>query len=116
MQGVERLRLLARSKFVALPSRYETSCLVAYEALACAKPMLSFDVRGFDDLITPESGMRVPPFDIEAYAHQMLELLQNDQLRQTKAAGAKKLAEQYNWNRTAEAQMAFYHSVLERKH
>jgi glycosyltransferase involved in cell wall biosynthesis len=64
MQGMERLRLLARSKFVALPSRYETSCLVAYEALACAKPMLSFDVRGFDDLITPESGVRVPPFDI----------------------------------------------------
>jgi hypothetical protein len=46
----------------------------------------------------------------------MLELLQNNQLRQTKAAGAKKLAEQYNWDRTAEAQLAFYQSVLERKH
>lgn len=115
VQGEERLRLLARSKVVALPSRYETSCLVAYEALACGRPMLIFDVRGFDNLVTPVSGLRVTPFDIEAYAQSLLELLQNDRLRAEKAAGARRLAQQFSWDQTAVAQAAFYQAVLDKR-
>jgi len=114
INGNERLRLLARSKLVALPSRYETSCLVAYEALGCAKPMLTFDVRGFEGLVTPASGLRVPPFDIEAYGYALLELLQNDALRHTKAEGARQLAQNFSWERTAQAQLEFYQKVLDR--
>lgn len=113
IQGEERLKLLARSKVIAIPSRYETACHVAYEALGCGRPMVTFDVRGFEDTVTLETGLRVTPFDTTAYGQALLRLLQNPDLRATKAAAARQLAAQFDPDAVASAQVAFYQSVLE---
>lgn len=113
IQGEERLKLLARSKIVAIPSRYETSCLVAYEALGCGKPMVTFDVRGFDTTVTPETGIRVTPFDTAAYGQALLRLLQNDELRAQKSAAARQLAAKFDPDAVAATQADFYQKILD---
>ena len=54
-----------------LPSLGETFGVVLGEAMACGKPVLSTLCGGPQDVVTPETGILVPPANAPALAHAM---------------------------------------------
>ena len=65
VSGRRKQDLLARSAFVALPSRHEAFGLAALEGMSYGKPVLHFDLPA---LRWMDGDVRVPPFDVGALA------------------------------------------------
>lgn len=73
VHDVPTLRLLFSAADVfALPSRTEAFGRTVIEAFACGTPVVAFAGSGPDDLITPETGRLVPPYDTAAFADALV--------------------------------------------
>ncbi len=75
-----------------LPSETESFGVAALEALSCGVPVLAYRVGGLGELVTPEVGRLVPPFDVEALAAATLEILSSDGLREGLGRAARERA------------------------
>ena len=76
VEGAAKAALLAQCHCLALPTRYphEAMPLVVLEALAHDRPVLATRWRGLADVVTPATGMLVPPGDPAALADALLAL------------------------------------------
>jgi glycosyltransferase involved in cell wall biosynthesis len=72
-----------------LPSLTEGTPNCIMEAMAHGLPVISTTVGGIPDVVTPESGILVPPEDTEALAVAMLRLAADPALRTRMGAAAK---------------------------
>jgi len=71
----EVAEFMRRSVFLASASLWENLPLVVVEAMACGKPVIAPQVGGLPEMITPETGILVPPGDIDALSKAILTLL-----------------------------------------
>ncbi|MCX5794007.1 MAG: glycosyltransferase family 4 protein [Elusimicrobia bacterium] len=79
----ELIRYYQTATICAVPSLYEPGGTVVFEAMACGCPVLASRAGGLGEVIKDrQSGLLIPPGDVEALADGLVELLQNDQLRQ----------------------------------
>lgn len=60
-----------------LPSHIESFSLVLLEAMACGKPTLATDCGGPRDIVTPETGILIPPKKPFLMAEAMLKMKEN---------------------------------------
>ena len=90
--GPERQWLLDHSTFVVLPSRHEAFGLAALEGMACAKPVLHFDLPG---LRWMDGDLRVPCFDVDALAAGMRALAGDENMRRRLGRAAYAAAHRY---------------------
>ena len=67
---------------VALTSRNEGTPLTLIEAMANARPVIATLVGGVVDLIGDDRGLGVPPYDVDAFAAGLRELIKNPILRE----------------------------------
>lgn len=105
----ETINFFAQSYFLCLPSRYEGWPLVCVESYALGKPVLGSDIPGLRDVVIPgETGILVPVNDPAAYAKQMRNLLENHELRHRLGAEAFQKSKNYEWEKLAGKQEAFY--------
>ena len=65
---------------VVLPSLSEGFGVVLIEAMACGKPVVATACGGPEDIVTPTTGLIVPPGDESALAVAMLEVLEDGDL------------------------------------
>jgi glycosyltransferase involved in cell wall biosynthesis len=72
-----------------MPSFSEGTPNSVVEAMACGKPIIASEVGGIPDMIGTESGIVVPPGDMEALAAAMLRLARDEDLRSKMGAAAK---------------------------
>jgi len=91
--GPERQWLLDHSTFVVLPSRHEAFGLAALEGMACAKPVLHFDLPG---LRWMDGDLRVPCFDVDALAAGMRALAGDENMRRRLGRAAYAAAHRYH--------------------
>ena len=76
-----------------LPSRQENFSNVMVEAMACGVPVAGFHIGGNPDMITPgETGVLAPPFDTQALATGIEQLLSRPEALQQISAQARKRA------------------------
>jgi glycosyltransferase involved in cell wall biosynthesis len=75
IEGRARFELLAGAQVVAFPTRYESFGLVALEAMACATPVVAFDIPCLRDLLAEDCAVTVPAFDVGAFAEALRTLL-----------------------------------------
>jgi glycosyltransferase involved in cell wall biosynthesis/4-amino-4-deoxy-L-arabinose transferase-like glycosyltransferase len=108
IDGPARLELLASAQIVCMPTRYETFGLVALEALACATPVLAFDIPAMRELLTPEASVIVPAFDVDAYARALAELLSDPERCRRMGAAGRRRARAFDWDRIARRQEEVY--------
>jgi glycosyltransferase involved in cell wall biosynthesis/O-antigen/teichoic acid export membrane protein len=107
-----RFELLASAQVVAMPSRYETFGMVAAEALACATPVVAFDIPSLRSLVTCEDGIVVPPGDTDGFARALARLVADaDLATRLGEAGSGKVS-QLRWDRLAPQQAAVYWRCL----
>jgi phosphatidylinositol alpha-mannosyltransferase len=91
---------LLAAKAMAAPSiGGESFGMVLTRAFACATPVVASDISGYRDVMTPESGVLVPPGDPDALAAALVELVEDEQRRRSLGAAAREHAlERYSWD------------------
>jgi phosphatidylinositol alpha-mannosyltransferase len=97
----ERLteELLAAKALAAPSTGMESFGMVLTRAFACATPVVASDIAGYRAVVTPETGLLVPPGDVPALAAALVELLGDEPRRARLGEGARQLAvERYSWD------------------
>jgi glycogen synthase len=103
--------LYRRAEFVCVPSRYDGMPTVILEAFACGTPALGSDVGAIAELIDDETGLLVPPEDVDALARALETMLGWTAERRSAAqlAARARAVERFSWDAVA----ARTRSVLE---
>ena len=72
-----------------LPSESESFGVAALEAMSCAVPVVAYSVGGLPEVITPDVGRLVAPFDIEALAAAAFEMISDEGRRESLGTHAR---------------------------
>jgi phosphatidyl-myo-inositol alpha-mannosyltransferase len=92
----------------------ESFGLVLAEAFACATPVVASDISGYRDVMTPETGLLVPPDDSAALVDAVEGMLADEPRRVAMGAAARELAvEQYSWPDVARRLEQVYERVAQ---
>jgi glycosyltransferase involved in cell wall biosynthesis len=107
-------RLYARAAVVACPSRREGFGVVCAEAMAYGRPVVAGDVGGLRDLVRhEETGLLIPPGDVEALRAALQRLLADTDLRRRFGeAGRARIAEHFTWQRFGDETLRAYEDAL----
>ena len=111
----ERLtaELLSAKAMVAPSLGGESFGMVLTRAFACATPVVASDIEGYRDVMTPETGLTVPPGDPAALTRAIVELLADEHRRCRLGEQARRLAEErYSWRRIGARLVDVYERVL----
>ncbi|CAN5635360.1 N/A [soil metagenome] len=102
--------LISEAQIVALPSRWEGQPLVALEAAAAGRPLLSTGVDGLSRVaIDGVTGVVVPTEDVDALATGLARLLDDRNLCDALGAGGRALvADQFGFDRCVDAYDELY--------
>jgi glycosyltransferase involved in cell wall biosynthesis len=106
----ELLSLYARAAVVACPSRREGFGVACAEAMANGRPVVASAVGGLLDLVADgETGLLVPPGDVERLRAALRRLLDDAELRRNLGAAARRRAEErLAWPRVTELLLHAY--------
>jgi glycogen(starch) synthase len=106
--GKARFDLLAGAQVACMPTRYESFGLVALEAMACGTPVVAFDIPAMRELVSAETGILAPAFDVNAYADALLELLDDRERSARLGAAGRRRARGYDWAEVARGHEQLY--------
>jgi phosphatidylinositol alpha-mannosyltransferase len=90
---------LTGAKALAAPSvGGESFGMVLTRAFACATPTVASDIPGYREVMTPQTGLTVPPGDPNALAQALIALLEDEPRRRRLGLAARELAAaRYAW-------------------
>jgi glycosyltransferase involved in cell wall biosynthesis len=105
---------LAACEVLLLPSRSEGIPLIVLEAFAASRPVVASAVGGVPEVVTPETGILVPPgaAEVEKFAAALDRLIADPGLRQRLGANGRRMVERrFDRRQAAEAYRALFESV-----
>jgi phosphatidylinositol alpha-mannosyltransferase len=105
--------LLAAKAFVAPSIGGESFGMVLTEAFACATPVIASNIPGYRDVMTPKTGVLVPPEDPTALAQGLIALLADEPRRQNLGIGARERAHDFSWERIGRQLLSIYELACE---
>lgn len=111
VDGKRKSELLGKALAVVNPSRFESFSLTALEAMASGKPLVCFDIPGLA-WIPERSALKVPPFDSYKLGEAIRLVAEDPGLRSLLSAEGRRVAESYNWGKTADAYKRYLRSLL----
>jgi len=112
----ELARWFAAADLVAVPSRSESFGLVAVEAQAAGTPVVASAVGGLRTVVQDGvSGRQVRGHDPAVWADALAGALADPASRTTWRTGARRVAERYGWDATAEQVLKVYALAAERR-
>ena len=98
----EKIRLLTEAQVYVIASAREGFGMTVLEANACGTPAVGYDVPGLRDSIRHgETGILVPPGDVEALAEAVTTLLADDGFREKLSRNALEWSRRFSWDKTA---------------
>jgi phosphatidylinositol alpha-mannosyltransferase len=98
--------------FVAPATGQESFGIVLVEAMACARPVVCSDIRGFRDVVDPQGACLVPPGDAAALARALADLAVFKERRASMGVRNRVRAEEFDWDRVASRVRAVYVEAL----
>jgi glycosyltransferase involved in cell wall biosynthesis len=106
-------RVVAAADVFALPSWTEGLPLVVLEAMALGRPVVATPVGGTPELVADgETGLLVPPRDVEALAAALKRVLDDEGLRRRLGeAGRRRVAERFSADAMTRGVFAVYDEV-----
>jgi teichuronic acid biosynthesis glycosyltransferase TuaC len=102
---------ISASDALVLPSLSEGFGVVLVEAMACGKPVVATMCGGPEDIVTPQTGLLVPPADDAALSEALLEVLGDGERFEPQAIRRHAL-ETYSYDRITSRIMEVYEAVL----
>jgi D-inositol-3-phosphate glycosyltransferase len=115
MVGHDRLPLYYTAADVCvIPSHYEPFGLVAIEAMACGTPVVASAVGGLKfTVISEETGLLVPPHDINEFAHAIGRILTDDiWARKIRKQASIRVHQNFSWTGVAIQLSDLYRRLL----
>jgi phosphatidyl-myo-inositol alpha-mannosyltransferase len=114
LPAAERDREILEAKVLVAPAiGGESFGMVLTEAFACATPTVASDIPGYREVAGPDTGILVPPGDVDALADALIELLEDEPRRQALGRRAREIAEErYSWAGIAKRLVEVYESLL----
>lgn len=113
VEAEQKWELLRGASVVAVPSRYESFGLVVLEALAAGTPVVGFQLPPLKEIVTPDCGILVAPFDVDALADALRATLCDPRRREQMGAVARTRAQRFNWDEAATAQEKAYLAAVD---
>ncbi|HVJ98135.1 MAG TPA: glycosyltransferase family 4 protein [Acidimicrobiia bacterium] len=110
------VELYAEAEIAVVPSLYEGFSLPAIEAMACAVPLVTTTGGALPEVVGPSGGaaMTVPTADPGALAQQIIDVLNDDELRlKLGQNGLARVSDRFTWRKTAEGTAEHYYLELE---
>ncbi len=97
-----------------IPSHYEPFGLVAVEAMACGTPVVASDVGGLRFTVIPEeTGLLVPPQDVEGFADAIARILNDDLWADTlRQQASLRVQQNFSWTGVAARLSDLYRRLL----
>ncbi len=107
---------LLRAKVLVAPSiGMESFGMVLTRAFACAVPVVSSDIAGYRDVMTPDTGVLIPPGEPGPLVDAVVELLADESRRERLGRSARATAiEHYSWDAIGRRLVDIYELVVER--
>ncbi|MGB6847224.1 MAG: glycosyltransferase, partial [Thermoanaerobaculia bacterium] len=107
--------VLVGADLFLLPSETESFGLAALEALSCEVPVIATDVGGLPEVVRHgENGFLLPVGDVEAMAAAALELLGDDDMRESFGrAGRRWAVERFDQKTIVDKYRRVYRRALE---
>jgi glycosyltransferase involved in cell wall biosynthesis len=94
------------------PSRYEGFGLPILEAMACGTPVVTTDATSLPELAGP-AAFQVDPNDTKHIAAPIIRLCTEEDSVEEMAGRGLARAEQFTWQKTAEATLQAYRDALQ---
>lgn len=107
----ELLCLYQHARVFVFPSLVEGFGLSVLEAMAHRVPVVASNRTSIPQVVG-DAGIILDPTDEQTWALAILQLLENDQLRQELALRGQERAKDFTWRRTAEAVLNSFEQVL----
>jgi glycosyltransferase involved in cell wall biosynthesis len=108
-----KVTLLRRAWAAMLASPKEGWGISNMEAAACGTPVIASDSPGIrESVVANETGFLVPHGDLAAMADAMGKLAQSPSLVEMLGAAGRSFAEQFGWDRSAEATISHLEGVV----
>lgn len=101
LSGREKLKLIANSKVVVLPSRHESAPISILEAAACGKPIVVSDIAELKFVTEYGFGLDFPSGSASGLRERLEILLKNSDLRHKLGACGREYAGHFRWNSIA---------------
>lgn len=98
-----------------LPSIEEGLSTALIAAMAAGLPVVASRTGGIPDVVSPESGILVPPGDGEALSRAIVALLESEDLRAKMGEAGARRAADFAIGRTVERTRAVYESLLHKE-
>jgi glycosyltransferase involved in cell wall biosynthesis len=112
IQASSLLYLYQRAQVAFLPLTDAVANNSILEALACGVPVVTTDVGGTRDYVTPDCGFLIAPGNTNIYTDRLMSLLHQEDLRLRMAKAARARAEQFSWDEVADTMIHLYIDLL----
>jgi glycosyltransferase involved in cell wall biosynthesis len=96
--GYEKLNIFKNSRVVVHPAIYDSGGMAACEAMACGLPGVSFDLPALKTYY-PKGMLKTPCFDLQAFAANILKLLNDETTYKRTANDALDWAKEWDWDK-----------------
>ena len=109
--------ILSAIDMLVMSSLYEGMPMVILEAMAASKPVIASKVGGIPEMVRDgETGILVPPKDVDALAEKIIVLLKNkDKARQMGLAGRRRVEEEFDVNIMVRKTEEVYQELIREK-
>ncbi len=113
---VSTLRLVeeySSATAVVMPSLHEGFGLPAIEAMSCGTPLIASTSGALPEIVSPNSGILVPPRDIEKLVEALEIIHQNPEKRKKMGGkGRERVKDKFTWGEAAKKATEVYEEVL----
>lgn len=100
LSGIPKFEVLKSSKLLVFPSTYESFGMAAAEGMACGLPVAAYALPVYEE-IYPAGMIKARIGDINGLAQGILDLLCNDNMRESVARQALEVSRAFTWEKTA---------------
>lgn len=88
--------ILPKGDLFVLPSIFEGMGIALIEALACGLPVIGSDIGGTNELITPDVGLLIDPYDTSSLSRAIDKILKDKKLYNKLKSNARKKAMKFS--------------------
>ncbi|MFG6668114.1 glycosyltransferase [Halomonas sp. HNIBRBA4712] len=97
---------------VCIPSENEAFGLTIIESMACAMPIIGSNTGSLPELVSPECGVLVDPFDVNAWRDAQASLIEDDARRRAMGAAARARVERHFSHKQHVKRLMAYYDAL----
>ena len=112
----EALQIMKRADVFVITSMADATSTVLLEALSLGLPVIAPNLFGFKNVITPDCGIKIDVHSksqvVSDLASAIDYLCENEKERLSLSKGAFKRAQDFTWEKKAEAINAIYETVV----